>query len=57
VIVLTVSALKLLGASNVVVASTLGAAALAALVIYGRRRALRTFAPSSRRPTDHAPLA
>jgi uncharacterized protein len=38
VIVLTVSALKLLGASNVVVASVLGGAGLAGLVIYSSRR-------------------
>ena len=38
VIVLTVSALKLLGASNIVVASVLAGAGLGALVIYVRRR-------------------
>jgi uncharacterized protein len=53
VIVLTVSALKLLGASNVVVASVLGGAGLAALVIYGCRRAPRTSPQSSRRSNDH----
>jgi uncharacterized membrane protein YfcA len=41
VIVLTVSALKLLGASNVVVASVLAGAGLGALVIYTRRRTIR----------------
>jgi uncharacterized protein len=55
VIVLTVSALKLLGASNIVVASILGGAALAALVIYGSRRAPRMSPQPSRRPDDHAP--
>jgi uncharacterized protein len=55
VIVLTVSALKLLGASNVVVASILGGAALAALVIYGSRRVPRMSPQPSRRPDDHAP--
>lgn len=53
VIVLTVSALKLLGASNVVVASVLGGAGLAALVIYGCRRPPRTSPQSSRRSNDH----
>jgi uncharacterized protein len=41
VIVLTVSALKLLGASNVIVAAVLGGAGLGALVIYARRRKIR----------------
>lgn len=38
VIVLTVSALKLLGASNVVVASVLGAAVVVGAIVYARRR-------------------
>jgi uncharacterized membrane protein YfcA len=57
VIVLTVSALKLLGASSVVVASVLGGAGLAALVLYGCRRAPRTSPQPSRRSNDHAPRA
>jgi uncharacterized membrane protein YfcA len=52
VIVLTVSALKLLGASNVVVASVLGGAGLAGLVIYGCRRASRPSPQPSRRSND-----
>jgi uncharacterized membrane protein YfcA len=55
VIVLTVSALKLLGASNVVVASVLGGAALGGLVIYGCRRAPRTSPRPSRRFNNRAP--
>jgi uncharacterized protein len=54
VIVLTVSALKLLGASNVVVASVLGGAGLAALVIYACRRAPLSFPQNSRRSDEHA---
>jgi uncharacterized protein len=53
VIVLTVSALKLLGASNVVVASVLGGAGLAGLVIYACRRAPRLSPQPSRRSNDH----
>ena len=55
VIVLMVSALKLLGASNVVVASILAGAGLGALVIYGSRRAPRMSPQSSRRSSDDAP--
>jgi uncharacterized protein len=49
VVVLTVSALKLLGASNVVVASVLGGAGLAALVTYACRRAPLSSPQASRR--------
>jgi uncharacterized protein len=54
VIVLTVSALKLLGASNVVVASVLAGAGLGGLVIYACRRAPRLSPKPSRRSNDHA---
>jgi uncharacterized membrane protein YfcA len=56
VIVLMVSALKLLGASNVVVASVLGCTGLVAVIVYARRRAPRTSPPSARRSNDHAPV-
>lgn len=52
VIVLTVSALKLLGASDVVVASVLGGAALGALVFYACRRAPRISPRPSRKSSD-----
>ena len=53
VIVLIVSALKLLGASNVVVLSVLGGTALGALVVYACRRSARLSPQPSRRPNDH----
>jgi uncharacterized membrane protein YfcA len=55
VIVLTVSALKLLGASNVVVASVVGGAGLAGLIIYACRRAPRALpqpSPQASRRSD-----
>jgi uncharacterized protein len=54
VIVLTVSALKLLGASNVVVAALLAGAGLGALVVYACRRAPLLSPQLSRRSSDHA---
>jgi uncharacterized protein len=54
VIVLTVSALKLLGASNVVVAALLAGAGLGGLVIYACRRPPRSSPQPSRRSDDHA---
>ena len=52
VVVLTVSALKLLGASNVVVLTVLGGAALGGLVIYAYRRASRPASQPSRTSSE-----
>ena len=51
--VLLLAALKLLGASNVVVLSVLGGTALGALVVYACRRSARLSPQPSRRPNDH----
>jgi hypothetical protein len=53
VVVLTVSALKLIGASNIVVLSILGGAGLGALVIFACRRAPLSSPRTFRRSNDH----